>query len=121
MLASSAMGGARIGDRRHATGSPAEMWCPWNAPGSDGDTVPQRDDELQGEMRDVRQGLTEKLDGCRDELRACIARSHQDLLELIRANHAQMLTLHEHLIERITLIGEGRQPKVPEPSSGQTQ
>ena len=56
-------------------------------------------------MRDVRQGLTEKLDGCRDELRACIARSHQDLLELIRANHAQMLTLHEHLIERIEVRG----------------
>lgn len=64
-------------------------------------------DELRGEMHDIRDELVGRIDSCRDELREDMASMHQDLAKIIVANHTQMLTLHEHLIERITLLGDG--------------
>ena len=73
-------------------------------------------DELRGEMHGIRDELVGKIDGCRDELRADMASMHHDLAQVIQNNHAQTLSLHEDLVERIKLLGEGLKRPMDAPS-----
>ena len=74
-----------------------------------------------GELRDrvdgVRDELRGEMHGIRDELRADMASMHQDLAKAILATQAQTLSLHENLVERITLLGEGLKAPSAEPTS----
>jgi len=64
-------------------------------------------DELRGEMRGMHDELGGRIDSCRDELRADMSSMHHDLAAAILAGQAQTRSLHEDLVERITLLGEG--------------
>ena len=65
-------------------------------------------DELRGEMHGMRDELRGEMIGLHEELRADMASMHRDLAGAILASQAQTLTLHEELVERIALLGEGR-------------
>ena len=65
-------------------------------------------DELREDMHGMRDELRGEMIGLHEELRADMASMHRDLAGAILASQAQTLTLHEELVERIALLGEGR-------------
>ena len=74
-------------------------------------------DELRSEMRGMRDELVGKVDGCRDELRADMTSVHHDLAKAILDTRTLTLTLHEDLVERIKLLGEGFKSAAAAPPS----
>ena len=78
------------------------------------------EDKLTVKMHEMREELVAKIDGCRDELREDMASMHRGLAQIIMANHAQTLSLHEDLVGRIKLLGEqstrADEPRAPDDS-----
>ena len=68
-------------------------------------------DELRQEIAGVRDELRQEIVGFRDELRQEITGVHEGLRQLMHSLNAEtrthMLVLHEEVLERIKLIGEG--------------
>jgi archaellum component FlaC len=65
-------------------------------------------DELRQEIAGARDELHQEITGVRDELRAQTAATHALMHSLIGDTRTHMLVLHEEVLERIRLIGEGR-------------
>ncbi len=78
-------------------------------------------DELRGEMAGMHVELVGRIDSCRDELRTDMSSMHLDLATAILAGQAQTRSLHEDLVARITLLGEGLKfsPAAPPPDGQQ--
>lgn len=74
-------------------------------------------DELRGETRGIRDELVGRVDACRTELREDMASMHHELAKLILASQAQTLSLHEDLVERIKVLGEGLNASTAPPLS----
>lgn len=70
--------------------------------------------QLREEVRAEVSAVRDEVHGVRDELREDMASMHRDLAAVIATNHAQTLTLHEDLVQRITLLG-GKLPRVKNP------
>jgi chromosome segregation ATPase len=69
-------------------------------------------DELRREIAGVKDDLRQEIAGLRDELRQEIAGARDELRQvmhtLIGETRTHMLVLHEEVLERIKLVGEGR-------------
>ena len=63
---------------------------------------------LRGEIASCRDELRQEITGVRDELRAQAAATHALMHSLIADTRTHMLVLHEEVLGRIKLIGEGR-------------
>jgi chromosome segregation ATPase len=67
---------------------------------------------LRGEIASCREDLRQEIVGVRDDLRQEIAGVRDELRQLMYSLNAEtrthMLVLHEEVLERIKLIGEGR-------------
>ncbi len=65
--------------------------------------------ELRGEVGELRRDGAQRseLYAVRDELRGDMAAMHKELAGAIVANGVEMRTLHEGLVRRISLLGEG--------------
>jgi hypothetical protein len=65
---------------------------------------------MRVEFSAVRHEMAEGFTSVRAELRAEIAAQGQELAGYILATQREMRVLHEEVIRRIVLIGEGRAP-----------
>jgi uncharacterized coiled-coil protein SlyX len=67
---------------------------------------------LRGEIASCRDELRQEIIGVRDELRQEIAGTRDELRQLMHSliadTRTHMLVLHEEVLDRIKLIGEGR-------------
>ncbi|MEQ1910043.1 MAG: hypothetical protein ABMA15_14540, partial [Vicinamibacterales bacterium] len=75
--------------------------------------------QFRQEMRTDISGIRGEMHGIRDELRGAMASVHHDLAKIILASQAQTRSVHEDLVERIKLLGEGlKAPSAEPPSDG---